>query len=331
MKFSVIVCTYKRPKSLLRFLKSINKQKVYPDEILIIDGSETLETKWHLEQENFGNLRYFHVDEEHRGLTKQRNYGISFLTPDSEIVFFFDDDVILLSNFFTEQLAVYQKYPDAIGVGGYISNETQWELATNNLKKNEFVYTGWKREYGSRNVLRKKLGLESTEDPGKMPDFSHGLSTGYLPPSGEIYEVDYFMGCAMSFRRNIFDELQFSTFFEGYGLYEDMDFCLRVSQKGPLYLNTAAILEHFHEPLGRPNSYKYGKMVVRNGWYVWRLKFPKPSYKARFKWHATALLLTLIRFGNAVKGQGEKEAFYEGLGRVRSWFGLLVNKPQINR
>jgi hypothetical protein len=37
-------------------------------------------------------------------------------------------------------------------------------------------------------------------------------------------------------------------------------------------LNTAAQLHHYHDVQGRPNQYQYGKMVVRNGWYVWRVK-----------------------------------------------------------
>jgi hypothetical protein len=44
---------------------------------------------------------------------------------------------------------------------------------------------------------------------------------------------------------------------------------------GKLYLNTAAQLDHYHDA-GRPNQYQYGRMVVRNGWYVWRTKNPIP-------------------------------------------------------
>jgi GT2 family glycosyltransferase len=135
----------------------------------------------------------------------------------------------------------------------------------------------------------------------------------------------------MSFRKNVFRKVKFSTFFEGYGLYEDLDFCLRASRLGPLYLNTSAQLEHHHEPLGRPNKFRYGRMVIRNGWYVWRLKYPQPSLKAKIQWHATALLLTGIRLGNAVSKSNRKEALLEGIGRLSSWFILLWNKPKIER
>jgi hypothetical protein len=55
-------------------------------------------------------------------------------------------------------------------------------------------------------------------------------------------------------------------------LYEDADFCFEGIKNGKLYLNTAAQLHHYHDVQGRPNQYQYGKMVVRNGWYVWRVK-----------------------------------------------------------
>jgi GT2 family glycosyltransferase len=90
--------------------------------------------------------------------------------------------------------------------------------------------------------------------------------------------------------------MRFSTYFEGYGLYEDADFTLRLSKIGKLYVNTNAQLGHFHDASGRPNKFLYGKMVVRNGWFVWRVKYPNPSFMARIKWNAIVLLLTFIRF-----------------------------------
>ena len=45
MNFSRIVCTYMRPRSLIRLLDSVNKQIVYPNEIIIVDGSTNDKTK----------------------------------------------------------------------------------------------------------------------------------------------------------------------------------------------------------------------------------------------------------------------------------------------
>ena len=100
---------------------------------------------------------------------------------------------------------------------------------------------------------------------------------------------------------------------------------------GELYVNTRAILEHYHHPSGRPNHFRYGKMVVRNGWYVWRVKFPNPTLKAKLKWHAITILLTVIRASNVVNKNKRKEAFTEALGRIEGWFSIFVKKTNIVR
>lgn len=330
MKISLIVCTYKRAKPLYDLLCSVSPQTFYPDEILIIDGSPDDQTFRMISENSFKNVKYHKVTPEDRGLTKQRNYGIAKVTPEAEIVCFLDDDTILEPNYFEEILKTYLIYPEALGVGGYINNEIVWEQVGDRYRpaSNEFYFDGWKRIEGSRFVLRKKLGLDTDCPPGFLPEFSHGRSIGFLPPSGKIYEVQQLMGGVASFRKEVFGKIQFSTYFEGYGLYEDADFTLRISKLGKLYVNTAACLGHFHNPSGRPNQFQYGKMVVRNGWYVWRVKYPKPSFNATIKWHSITLLLTGIRFVNSITTKKKKEAFTEALGRTAGWFSLFVKKPK---
>ena len=330
MKFSLIICTYQRPKPLLQLLQSVQEQTLYPDEILIIDGSTNDATERMIANTFFLNLNYFLVPKEERGLTKQRNFGIARVSKDNDVVCFLDDDTVLSADYFEQLLSTYQKYPDALGVGGYIHNETKWEFIGTIYKPqiDEFCFDGWKRKDGSRFVLRKKLGLDSDCPPGFSSLYSHGRSVGFLPPSGKIYEVEQLMGGVSSFQKKVFETHQFSTYFEGYGLYEDADFCLRVAKTGKLYLNTAAKLNHYHAASGRPNQFHYGKMVVRNGWYVWRVKNPKPLWKDQWKWHAITLLLTFIRFSNTFTSNHRKVAFTEACGRIIGWWSLIFNKPK---
>lgn len=330
MKFSLIICTYMRPKPLSQLLQSVQAQTLYPNEILIIDGSTNEETGIILKENKFENLKYFLVAPEQRGLTKQRNYGIERVGEEMEIVCFLDDDTVLEPNYFEQLLKTYQIYPEALGVGGYIINDSECEFVGKDYspKIEEYYYDGWKRKDGSRFVLRKKLGIDSDCPPGFSSLFSHGRSVGFLPPSNKIYEVEMLMGGVSSFRKKVFESLQFSTYFEGYGLYEDADFTLRVAKLGKLYLNTAAKLNHYHDASGRPNQYKYGKMVVRNGWYVWRTKNPKPLLGAKLKWHSITILLTIIRYSNIFTTNTRKEAFTEALGRTVGWWGLWLNRPK---
>jgi GT2 family glycosyltransferase len=329
MKFSLIICTYMRPKPLLLLLQSVEKQSVYPNEILIIDGSHNEETQLMLKENQFPNLNYFRVPPEHRGLTRQRNYGIERVGTEMEIVAFLDDDTVLEKEYFEQLLQTYDRYPEALGVGGYIINEMESEFVGEDYlpKRTEYFYDGWKRTDSSRFVLRKRLGLDSDCPPGFFPSFAHERSVSFLPPSKKIYEVEMLMGGVSSFKKTVFSSLHFSTYFEGYGLYEDADFTLRVAKIGKLYVNTAATLNHYHASSGRPNQFQYGKMVVRNGWYVWRVKNPNPSWKSKLKWHSITILLTLIRFSNTFTTAKRTEAFTEAMGRTIGWWSLWVNKP----
>jgi len=329
MNFTLIICTYMRPDPLLKLLNSVKEQTLYPNEILIIDGSINIETEAILENNKFQNLQYFKVPNEHRGLTKQRNYGIARVGDITDVICFLDDDTFLEPTYFEELIKTYVIFPHALGVGGYITNEVSWEKVSDNYIPTirEFFYDGWRKKDGSRFVLRKKLGLDTNVKPGFMPEFSNGRSIGCLPPSGKIYEVEQFMGGVASYKKNVFESFSFSTYFEGYGLYEDADFTLRLSKTGKLYVNTNAQLGHFHDQSGRPNKYQYGKMVVRNGWYVWRVKYPNPSLKAKFKWNVIVILLTFIRFSNIFTTDKRMESFTEFIGRTVGWFSLLVNKP----
>lgn len=331
MEFSLIVCTYMRPKALTDLLQSVKTQSLYPNQILIIDGSTNNKTREALEKESYVNLEYFKVTDENRGLTKQRNFGISKVADSIDIVCFLDDDIILEIDYFQNLIATYKEYPNAGGVGGYITNEVNWRQLNSGEKanKNQYEAEGWVRELGLRNVVRKKLGLLTNNPPCIMPEFSNGFSIGYLPPVNKIYKVQHFMGGVSSFTKEVVDTIKFSPYFEGYGLYEDSDFCLRVDRQYDLYVNTAAKLAHYHEPLGRPNQFKYGLMVIRNGWYVWRVGFPKPSTKAKIKWNLIAIVLILIKLLNILTTKNKKAAFTEAVGRTYGLLSLIFNKPKV--
>jgi glycosyltransferase involved in cell wall biosynthesis len=330
LSFSLVICTYKRPVPVITLLESVAKQTLYPTEILVIDGSPDDDTARAIGQRNFDRLRYFKVSPEHRGLTRQRNFGIS-QTSDVDVIAFLDDDTVLEPEYFSTLISTYSDYPDAQAVGGYIVNEADWRPVSPDHKPSpgEFVIDGFMRLDPSRFVLRKKLGLDSDVRPGFMPAFSHGRSVGFLPPSGKVYRVEQLMGCVFTFRKSVFEKFSFSHYFEGYGLYEDADICLRIAQSGSLYVHTGARLYHYHDDGGRPNKYNYGRMVVRNGWYVWRVRHPRPSFKNKLKWQAITWLLIAVRLSNAITSRSRKEAFTEAAGRISGWFSLLSPPRQV--
>ena len=206
------------------------------------------------------NLIYCKVNENDRGLTKQRNFGIQKVSDESKIVCVLDDDIILEPTYFENLIKTYSLKPDALAVGGYISNEIIWKKEELPKSHNHFYFDGWQRTEPSRFKIRRLFGLLPDVAPGFMPSFSHGRSISFLPPSRKIYRVEQIMGGVSSYKKEVFLTHKFSTYFKGYGLYEDADFSLRLAKTGNLYINTNAQLAHYHEDSGRPDNYKYGKM-----------------------------------------------------------------------
>ncbi|PQJ32198.1 glycosyl transferase family 2 [Nonlabens arenilitoris] len=357
-----------RPEPLSRLLETVMSQTHVPAEILIIDGSTDDATQLILDKFNsisnsiarsevierlFLNssfnpnarsevledrlsssasnsiISYYKVPPEHRGLTKQRNYGIERVREDIDIVAFLDDDTVLDQLYFENLKKAFLELPDASGIGGIATNENRWKKKAQKKydKHHYYIFEDHVIKESTRNVLRNKLHLGSNELPGVLPSYSHGRTFSY-PITGKYYPVDLIVGMSMSFRKKVVDQIKFSKFFEGYGLYEDADFSLRALSFGQNYLATNVQLEHHHDAAGRPNKYRYGKMVVRNGWYVWRVKHPNPSFKNKIKWYQITILLTTIRFLNIFTTNERKEAFTEAIGRTVGILSLLFNKPK---
>ncbi len=321
-----------RPKSLLILLESVKIQSLYPRQILVIDASENDQTASMLNENYFENLIYYKVNSQNKGLTKQRNFGISKLNQVTEIVCFLDDDTVLEMDYFQNIIKTFNEYPKAIGVGGVSRNENNWQKNNHNkITNNKFyVLDGYYVKESTRNYLRNLLKLNSNELSGIMPEFSHGRTFSY-PLNDKVYPVDLLIGMSMSFKKTIFDKIRFSEYFEGYGLYEDADFSIKASRFGQNYVATSAVLAHNHDALGRPNQYKYGKMVVRNGWYVWRSKYPTPSLSAKIKWLNINLFLMTIRFFNIFTTKKKWSSLTEFCGRFAGLLSLVSNKPKLEK
>lgn len=329
-KLSLIVCTLKRPREIRRLLDSFATLTRSPDETLIVDASPDQLTRAVVEElaraGSVRALRYFLVPPEHRGLTRQRNYGLERATGD--IVAFLDDDTVPEPAYFDELLACFDRHPEAVGVGGAIVNEIQWRKAGSGpVPLAVFRLGQWERRDDWRWRLRKLCHLESHLPPGYMPAFGHGRPSAF-PPDGQDHKVEFIMGGASGWRRPLLGATPFSAFFEGYGLYEDFDFCIRAGKRGAIYVCSKAQLAHYHAAGGRPYQFRYGLMVIRNGWFVWRRRWPRPKLTDRSKWWAITLLLTLCRAAQSITGPDRLAALSESAGRCCGMFLLLIAPPR---
>ena len=327
-ELSLIICTYRRPAAVAALLEALRGQTRLPDEILVVDASPGGETEALMRSlASLRGLRYEKPPPEHRGLTRQRNYGVARAS--GEVIAFLDDDAVPAPSYCEQLLACFARHPGAVGVGGYVEGVAWRSAGEGKPPLSAYRFAGWERREDLRWRLRRILGLAPALPPGWMPPCGHGRPAGFLPPDGEDHPVESVLGCAMAWRRRVFESLRFSPYFEGYGLYEDLDFCIRAARLGPVLLCTRARLRHEHAPAGRPDAFRYGVMVVRNGWFVWRRRWPRPGFADRARWWATTLVLAGCRLASGAGGR--QAALLEALGRLWAVPGMLLRPPREDR
>jgi len=234
MQISIIITTYKRRKDLKECLKSILFQTRLPREILIVDNGNDEETE-KLVKENLGEFERKNVllkylrNERENSLTMARNIGVKNAIGD--IILFLDDDVVLDKDYLKELLKVYEKYPNTVGVQGYITQEKISKI---------------------RNLVSKALSLYHLEKDRCRVLSS--VTTTYPYQLNKISSCEWLSGANHSYKRQILEEFMYDEKLKKYSEGEDLEFSYRVFKKypGSLYITPYAKLIHKTSSEGRP-------------------------------------------------------------------------------
>lgn len=257
---AVIVCTHRRPESLRRFLESLAAQDQHPDQLLIVDASpddssERMLRDFPRAEQLADELRYARVEGDQRGLTRQRNLALSWVTTD--LVVFFDDDIVLLPGCLSEMQKVHRELGDqVVGVGAFMQNQCSpeaWPLL-------------WR--------VRRRLGMTPNLQPGRY--HRSGVSTPWVfqAETDELIEGDWLPGCAMMWKTVVVRAAGFDERFDGYAQGEDLDISLRVRHQGKLLVAGPARVLHLYEPSGRPDPFRWGYMAIYNKYQIHRRALP---------------------------------------------------------
>ncbi len=249
---AVAVCTYQRPASLQHFLESLATQDFRPTQLIIVDASPTDDTEQmlrkHREVENLADrVLYFRVSDSLRGLTRQRNFGVRWVTTD--LIAFFDDDIFLAPNSLREMEQVHRLLGDEVaGVAAFIEDEP-----------------------GNRRLLWQLmlcLRMVSSLRPGSYERSGISVPWSFLDGKEGLVEGDWLPGGATMWKTSVVREVGFDEEFGGYGQSEDLDFSLRSRVKGKLLVSTAARVRHLHVHGGRPDPYSLGRMQMLNRYRI---------------------------------------------------------------
>jgi glucosyl-dolichyl phosphate glucuronosyltransferase len=293
---SAIICTRNRLNDLVRMLNSLHQQTSQPDELIIIDsGDKKLindPSFLALFNEKFfaqTQLIYKHTKP---GLTHQRNVGISCAQKD--IIYFFDDDVVLDKDYLKQMNFAFLKNPQAAGGMGTITN-----IPNKNIDIYRFLHSFF--------LLQKDYASGNFTFSG-MPTHVYGTST-FKP-------VQVLGGCCMAYRRNILKKYQFDEKLYGYAYMEDCDLSRRVSYEAPLFYNPAATLQHFNSPISRDAIQENRAMFIHNYSYLFFKNFYSRN---RLKiipycWSIVGLFAEALLLRNKAYLQG----YFQGLKRFYS-------------
>lgn len=216
MNFDVVIPTKNRPKDLSRLIESINSSTVLPLNVIIIDQSDKIES---VVSSDKYNVNHIHAKEV-TGLCAAKNLGVSHCH--SDVIHFFDDDIILDSDYF--------------------------EIINQHLSKNPDVYGVCGRQKNSKSS-RIKLAAFSLFHTGPFKDIRKKCNSGY--EKKEFVLTNILPGGITAYRKEIFNLFHFDEALIKYCLGEDMDFSYRASKKYKLAFATNALALHNHSQIGR--------------------------------------------------------------------------------
>jgi len=230
---SIIIPTKNRSKDLEGLLKLLFGQTTLSKEIIVVDDSTNEKTK-----ELVGDIRkkfvvkgveIKYVRGMGGGIAQARNIGFSHST--GEICLFLDDDIIINTRYIEEILKVYEIFPNALGVGGYIVNWFSRSSALSNAV-NKLFY-----------------GVYGT--PDKCQARPLGMSYPYR--LDKVINCEWLSGTNSSYRREILKIFKWDEKLQRYSLCEDKDLSYRIHKRFPnsLFITPHAKVIHKASPTGR--------------------------------------------------------------------------------
>jgi len=233
IKVSIVIVTYNRCVDLQECLTSLFNLEDKPHEVIVVDSNSTDDTK---KLRDRFPIRYISINERNR--QHARNIGVS--EAEGDVVAFLDDDVVVHRDWLRYISEPYSNNKVG-GVGGRVI------------------------PYGKSDKFYVKT---SRNEVGKV--FNSGFVVGNFDiPLSNLREVDSFIGCNMSFRRNTLQEVGgFDENYMGTSYRDDTDVCMRIKRLGyKLLFHPKALV--WHKFKGKQVGSEWLYWYVRNQTYFY--------------------------------------------------------------
>lgn len=266
---SLIIPTKNRPGPLQDTLATVLEQTILPAEIIIIDQSQTSETRDVVgrlaeaaKQGGRAQPRFVYLcDPALNGAGAARNVAIELSR--CPILLFLDDDVMLEKAFLEEILAVYRQCSDVGMVSGIISN----------YPKRSFREGFFERVFCVGPFHDERLPIYWNADALR---------------SSEPIPVRKVSGGVMSVRRSALGSERFNGEYRGRG--EDVDVSWRISERFPTMLTPRARLIHLCTNVGRVHEHWITSAVISQHYLYHRHWKSSVTNRLSFFWFNCGLI-----------------------------------------
>jgi len=327
VEFDIVIATRNRPDALKLSIPLLLSQEVRPNRLIVVDSSQdhdSIKQVVEIAADPFGiPLR---VIPSEPGLPKQRNIGLKEV--ESEVVFFPDDDSLVLPGTLSALIRVYDL--DTQGhIGGVCTAESP-EPPPGILQRAKTAYRMTPYERFKQKFGAKRYALEEKYFPN--PFITHGRSKWNVRPKPNWLEeencvlVEWMTGFRMSFRTEIIRKHGFNEAFEGYALFEDVDASFAVMDEYLLVGARNGRIFHYKARGGRGSGRLQGVTQVLNRAFVtcrysrkgsdaWEQILPYSRYK-------------LLQYRMGARSEDAKERLKGAKAAVRSLPELMDSPPE---
>jgi glucosyl-dolichyl phosphate glucuronosyltransferase len=226
MKISAVIPTKNRPKDLLVAVESIINQSLVPNQLVIIDQSELLQSESAIRPllEKTGIKLTYIYDRSITGLVHAKQVGVSSSVGD--IVCFLEDDIELEESYIHEMSNAFKLNPSMMGCCGVVTN-------LGHLSK---YYVYFFHLFHRDIFYDQRVGV-------------HGFTEKI---QANLIASRYLSGGTSAFRKVVFDKVLFDLN-NNFFMLEDIDFSMRANNAfgDVFYINTKARLAHYMSPVNR--------------------------------------------------------------------------------
>lgn len=259
---SAVIATANRAVVFETTLTSLYSQSVIPQQIIVVDASDTDET-FVLCSNKYPDIQW--VKASVRGAAAQRNQGLELVQ--TSVVFFMDDDIVFEADCVNKLWQGINSRNEVGGVNAMITNQ-QYHAPG---KFTSFMY-------------RLMHGKQLDSYAGKCI----GPAWNLLPQDAdclpEMQPVEWLNTTCTMYRTGALPMPAFSSHFTGYSLMEDLCLSLEVAKKWKLFnVRTARIFHDSQPGVHKKNDFELARMELVNRYYVMTRILDRTGFRNNIK------------------------------------------------